>query len=267
MRILVYGCGTIGSLLTRYLASTHRLHVYDHNPPKVEALTALSSVKAGDDLAKDVRRADMIVLAVKPQGLETAATELAPHLHEGQVLLSVLAGTTITQLERLLPGPRILRMMPNIAMSVGQSVISLARNPKFSSEEMAEFSQLLGGLGRVYCFDEKNFDAVTALAGSGIGFAFLILEAMCEAGIRLGLKSDTALDLACQTFSGAVALTEKSDHHPADLRWQVCSPGGATIAGVQQLEASAVRAGIMEALMKTYERAVELGKKSEKEKD
>lgn len=258
MRVCVVGCGVIGSILVRYFAPSHRVWVCDHNPEKRQALASLSAVKVADDLASCLPMADLVILAVKPQGFAKAAKEIAPHLTDKHTVMSVIAGLTIDDIQKQFPQSKILRTMPNTAMSVGHGVLALAENPAFSADERSEWSLALAGLGKVLWLPEAKMDALTALAGSGIAYMFLMMEAFAEVGIQLGFDSKTAVELAGQTMVGAHELVKQSGEHPASLKWKVCSPAGATIDGLQAIEAAGLRSAVYDAIAAAYDRVQEL---------
>lgn len=258
MRVVVIGCGVIGGLLARHLAEQHVVCVHDHAASKTKALAQIESIKVVKDLPCELEKADLIILAVKPQSLSNTAEEIARHLSEKQVLVSVLVGVTIEVLRQCFPGPKILRMMPNIAMKVGKGVIGLALSEEYSADDRDDFTELFAGLGMVQWLPETLMEALAAIAGSGPAFMMLILEAMVEAGIAMGLTASTALALSAQTMKGAVALVEHGEEPPAACKWKVCSPGGSTIAGVIAMEDSGVRSGVMQGILTTYDRSLEI---------
>lgn len=181
--------------------------------------------------------AEVVVLAIKPQGLEAAAPGLAGCLGEGSLLVSILAGKTIENLRMRLPGARaIVRAMPNLPASIGRGATGAAASPEVTPAQRTTAEALLAASGHVeWLENEALIDAVTAVSGSGPAYVFHMVEALAEAGIAAGLPAEVAARLARATVSGAGALLDASPLEAADLRRNVTSPGGTTAAALDVL--------------------------------
>lgn len=251
-RICVIGCGVIGSLFARYLAKENTVYVHNTHPEKAERLAEHDSIHMVRNLKQEIELCDLIVLAVKPQNLAAVSKEISAFISSHQILASALVGITSETLGQYFNQAKILRMMPNIAIECGEGVLGLALSEEYTSEQREALSALFSGLGLVKWIPEEKMDALSALAGSGTAFVMVFLEALAESGIAMGLHSSLALELASQTVSGAIALLKESKRFPGELKWDVCSPGGTTIAGVQVMEEAGVRAGTTKAVLTTY---------------
>lgn len=209
-----------------------------------------------------VRGCDIVVLAIKPQIVDTVVTAFAPDFTFDKLLISILAGVATTTLEEILGGaPRVVRAMPNTPALVGEGATGLCRGRFASPEDLAYARRLFETFGIVRLVSEEQLDAVTGLSGSGPAYIFTVIEALADGGVQEGLPRDTALALAIQTVLGAAHLLKESGEHPALLRDKVCSPAGTTIAAVRVLEEKGLRATLMEAVSCATRRSRELGAK------
>lgn len=206
-----------------------------------------------------VRRADWVLLAVKPQVAPAVLAEIGPEL-ESKPLISIVAGLTISAIkDRVAPSCRIIRTMPNTPLTVGEGMICLAPDAASLPDDVQCAQAVFQTVGRTLVVDESAMDAVTGLSGSGPAYAFLIIEALADGGVRMGLSRQTAQILAAQTLLGAARMCLDLPLHPAQLRDQVTSPAGTTIAGLHQLETAGVRAALINAVEAATRRSRELG--------
>ena len=187
--------------------------------------------------------ADIVILAVKPQVLEGAVRPLRESL-SGKAVASIAAGWGLDRLAALLPECRLCRIMPNTPAMVGAGMAAIAKETTFAPEELACIQDVFSSIGRVVVVEERLFDAVTAVSGSGPAYLYMVIEAMADAGVREGLSRDNAVLLAAQTALGSAKMVLESGLHPAALRDMVCSPGGTTIDAVCKLEETGLRASI-----------------------
>jgi len=207
--------------------------------------------------------ADLIVLSVKPQAMDAVLAEIAPAVDGRKLVVSIAAGVSIAAIARKLPaGARIIRTMPNLPAVVGAGATAIARGPAATEEDATVARALFEAVGTAVVLDEPLLDAVTGLSGSGPAFVFLAIEALADGGVKAGLPRTAALALAAQTVLGAAKLLLESGRHPGELKDQVTSPAGTTIAGVQALEARGFRAALMEAVEAAARRSRELGEKA-----
>jgi pyrroline-5-carboxylate reductase len=207
--------------------------------------------------------ADLIVLSVKPQVVDAVLTEIGAALGPRALVVSVAAGVPIAALGRRLPaGTRIIRTMPNTPALVGAGATALARGPHATDADLTVARALFEAVGTAVVVDEALLDAVTGLSGSGPAFVFMAIEALADGGVKAGLPRATALMLAAQTVLGAARLVLETGQHPGELKDQVTSPGGTTIAGVHALESRGFRAALIDAVEAAVRRSRELGQKA-----
>lgn len=206
------------------------------------------------------RGADLLVLAVKPQQVAAALAEISGAVSERHLVVSIAAGVRLATLAAGLPaGVRLVRVMPNTPALVGQSASGYALGPSATPADAQTVQRFLESVGLAYRVEEKLLDAVTGLAGSGPAFVYLMIEALSDGGVRMGLARDVALALAAQTVKGAAEMVLTTGEHPAVLKDKVASPGGTTIAGLAALEQGGVRSGLIAAVEAATRRSVELG--------
>lgn len=258
------GTGNMGSALARAACA---------NTPKGEIMLANQPKEAAERLAKELgcvagnncevaASCSYIVLGVKPQTMAELLSEIAPALKERKdrfVLVSMAAGIKLRTVEDMarMECP-VIRIMPNIAASVGESMVLFAANDRVTSKEIQEFCDGMKGAGRMDEIAEELMDAGCVLSGSGPAFVFMFLEALADGAVACGLPRDKALMYAAQTLLGSAKLMLEGGRHPGDLKDAVCSPGGTTIAGVAALETAGFRGAAMEAVKAAYKRAREL---------
>ena len=201
-----------------------------------------------------------VLLAVKPQQLDAvAAAAPAPTSAEPPVLISVLAGVTVARLQRLFPGWRIVRAVPNTPCLVRAGLTGLAWGEGVSAEQQAWVQQCFAQVGEVLQLPEVQLDAFLALTSSGPAFVAMVAEAMADGAVAAGLPRVQAHHLAQRTLAGTAALLQEQQLHPAQLKDMVSSPGGTTIAGIRALESGGLRASLIEAVLAAAERSRQLG--------
>lgn len=222
------------------------------------AATGIKTVAANADV---VRAADVLVLAVKPQTMTAVLAEVQPLLTTRQLVVSIAAGVTLKQLaDGLGPDTRIIRVMPNTPCLLGASASGFAAGPAATPDDVALGAKLFGAVGTAFALPEHLLDAVTGLSGSGPAFVYVMIEALADGGVRVGLPRDVALALAAQTVLGSARMVLETRQHPGTLKDAVASPGGTTIAGLHALERGGIRAALMDAVEAATKRAAELGK-------
>lgn len=242
------------SFARRFAEKGHEIVLCDHAFVKGEALATELGAKFYAAPNDAVKEADIVLLAIKPKDLEKIAGEIKL---DGQILLSILAGTSAKRLKEYFPKAKIVRAMPNLALTQGEAVIALVGD-ELSIDAHNQIDDLLMGLGLIFWTQEDKIDVITALSGSGPAFVLAMIEAMTETGIELGLTAIESQELVLQTMLGAVALLKANPGHPGQIRWQISAPGGTTIAGQAAFEESGVRSGIRKTILATYARAKEL---------
>jgi pyrroline-5-carboxylate reductase len=210
-------------------------------------------------LAEVVQQSDVLFLAVKPQHMEELLVELSPLLEPRHLVVSIAAGVTLWTIGRELgENCRIIRVMPNTPCLIGQGASGFARNENATAEDGALVQQLLSSVGLAVEVREGLLNAITGLSGSGPAYAYLMIEALSDGGVKMGLPRDLATKLAAQTLAGAAQMVLTSGQHPAALKDAVASPGGTTIAGLHALEQGRLRGTLMNAVQAATNRAREL---------
>ena len=209
------------------------------------------------------RKADTLIIAVKPQDIAGLLDEIAPQVRAGQLVVSLAAGVTTSFIESRLPdGVAVVRVMPNTPALVDEGMAAISRGAHCDDSHLEEAENLLRATSHVVRVPEKQLDAVTAVSGTGPAYVFYIVEAMIEAGVHLGLPRSTATELVVQTVVGSAKLLRDTGEHPTVLRERVTSPAGTTAAAVRRLEEGRVRADFLAAIEAARDRARELGSPS-----
>lgn len=258
MKVAVIGCGVMGSVLARSFAVHHSVILCDKSQERSAMLAKELGAEVYARQTDAVSKAEVVVLAVKPKDLPTAAKAIGGALTEGKLLISILAGTSLETLKRYFPKTNIVRMMPNLGVTCRKGVSGLVDDPQLSEDWKKKAEGLLGDLGLLCWLPEDKVDALTALTSSGVAFVAVLIEAMVDSGILLGFTAHESQDFILKTLEGTVELLRATHLHPAELKWQVASPGGATIAGLKVLEEMGVRGALMEAYAAAFERGKEM---------
>jgi len=204
--------------------------------------------------------ADILVLAVEPQILDEVLAEIAGAVDADTLIVSVAAGYPIARIARGLPGVnRIVRSMPNTPSLVREGMTAVAYEDRLPPRDSATARTLFESIGQVVKVEERWLDAVTGLSGSGPAYIYVLIEALADGGVKMGLPRETAQLLAAQTVSGAARLVLSSHEHPGVLKDRVASPGGTSIAGLHELERGGLRAALLSAVEAAAQRSHELG--------
>lgn len=265
MRIALIGGGVMGeaiiaSLLRQGVVQPQDVTVSDISEERRHHLRGAYGVTALADNRQAVQRADLVLLAVKPQEFPAVTQEMRGVLRSPQVAISIMAGVSITSLRQSLGHQAIVRVMPNTPAQIGQGVCAWTATPEVDERARGQVRRILEALGKaVYFPEEKYIDMATAVSASGPGFLFLVMEAMIDGAVHIGLRREVATEMVMQTVLGSARFWEKSGRHPAELRNMVTSPGGTTAAGLQALERAGVRAAIVEAIAAAYQKSKALG--------
>jgi pyrroline-5-carboxylate reductase len=258
------GCGQMARALARGfvsagLAGPHQVWGAD---PAAAARDELARLLPEAHLSADnvavARTAGILFLAVKPQQMAQVLTELRPAVGGEQLVVSIAAGVRLRTLDAALPAARLVRVMPNTPCLVGQSASAFCMGPRTTEADEALIARLLGAVGEAWRLDEALLDAVTGLSGSGPAYACLVIEALADGGVRMGLPRQVAVALAAQTLKGTASMLLASGEHPAVLKDRVASPGGTTIAGLEALEAGGLRSALIAAVVAATRRSQEL---------
>ena len=247
--------------------------VCDVHAPTAEKLRGETGVMIAASTAEVVGASEVIVLAVKPgdalaaiQGATSQQMESSMRWawqgggKEGKLLISIVAGLSIASLEKAAGDKlRIIRVMPNTPALVLAGASGFATGTQATDADAEIAQKIFGGVGLAVRVKESLLDAVTGLSGSGPAYVYMIIEALADGGVLMGLPRDLALQLAAKTVAGAAEMVMQTGMHPAALRDQVASPGGTTIAGIEALEAGGLRAALIAAVRAASQRSVALG--------
>ncbi|MGH3496594.1 MAG: pyrroline-5-carboxylate reductase [Nocardioidaceae bacterium] len=257
--VAVLGAGVMGETLVSGLLRAGRRHedlmLSERRPERARELHERYGIGVVSNV-EAATKADTVVLVVKPQDMPDLLDEIAPHLTDGTLVVSLAAGITTALIESRLPtGTPVVRVMPNTPALVDEGMAAISRGSHCDEEHLAEAESLLSSTGHVIRVPENQQDAVTAISGTGPAYLFFVVEAMIEAGVHLGLPRATATELVVQTMVGSAKLLRETGEHPVVLRERVTSPGGTTAAAMRELEDHKVRAAFLRALEAARDRS------------
>lgn len=255
MKISIIGCGNMGKALAMRLKS-HTLFLYDLHSEKMQALKEYGKPCDEDSITAALQESDVIILAVKPQGLDEAVLIFEGIDLKKKMLISLLTGISIARIKEKIPMENIVRMMPNLPMVYGEGLIGLSGEKTLLDGD--QLKEICKPLGKTYFLDESKMDAFTSLAGSGPGFVLALIKSMINAGTELGFDAKDADFLVQQMVKGTVCLLEESGKAPSELIEQIATPNGTTIAGLNQYEKSKVNLGVIDTFRAAYTRATEM---------
>lgn len=260
------GGGNMGEALIRGLIAAslfpaEKVFAFDVIESRVKYLEKEFTIRGCRDIAELAESGSIIVLAVKPQVISNVLNTLSAHLSHKPLVISIAAGIALSTLEGPLPDDTaVVRVMPNTPALVQKGASALSRGKAVTDAQMEMSLALFRAVGKAVEVEEKLMDAVTGLSGSGPAYVLLIIEALIDAGVLMGLPRQAARDLVVQTVAGTSMLLEITGKHPAQLKDMITSPGGTTIHGLQVLESYSVRGALMECVEAASKRSTELGK-------
>jgi pyrroline-5-carboxylate reductase len=263
-KIAIIGGGKMGSiiaqgLIAQKIIAAKDIIVTDIDAARLEFLRKSMKLKVSQDNEKAVKGAGIIILAVKPQSMAATLSQISSAIDKTKIVISIAAGITTNFIESaLVPGVRVLRVMPNTPALIGEGAAAVAKGSCAKKSDVQLAHMIFNAVGISVEVEEALIDAVTGLSGSGPAYCFLIIEALIDAGEKMGLPRDLAGKLAMQTMLGAARLCLSSDKQPAELREMVTSPGGTTVAGLQALADGNLRATIISAVEAATKRSKEL---------
>lgn len=259
--LAILGTGSMGEallsgLLRSRVVEPGRLRATDADPDRARDVAETHGVTVDTDSAAAAGAADVLVLAVKPQQLGHLLGEIAAHVGPGQTVISVAAGVRTTTIEEgLAEGVPVVRVMPNTPVQVDEAMSAVAPGRHATPADLETAERILGSVGRVVHLAEDQLDAVTALSGSGPAYFYLVVEAMVDAGIQLGLPRGVATELVVQTAVGSATMLRDTGRRPAQLREAVASPAGTTIAALRALEENGLRTAFFRAVDSAHARS------------
>jgi pyrroline-5-carboxylate reductase len=250
----------IGGLLRGSLVAPGQIvasHPRAERRDELERVHGIRTVASNTDA---VDGADVVLLAIKPQMLGRVGREIGPHLGEGQLVLSIIAGATTAALTGILGHDQVVRSMPNTPARLGKGMTVWYATPTTTADQRTQASAILRALGaEIEVDDEKMVAMATAVSGTGPTYVFLVMEALIDAAVHLGFPRHIAHDLVIETLDGSTQFARQSGDHPAVLRNMVTSPGGTSAAALHELESGRLRTVLSEAVWAAYRRTVELG--------
>ena len=264
LRVALLGTGKMGGILLQGflqagLLQPEQIAATVAHEERAKDISEQLGVAVGTNNFEAARGANVVLLGVKPYQIAAVAAEIRPVLEPDVLLISFAASVKTRAIEDAAGGTvAVIRAMPNTPSAVGAGVTALCRG-RFVSEEQLEIAQkIFATVGRTVVVDEKHMDAVTGLSGSGPAFLYIIIEALAEAGVNVGLPRDIATLLAAQTTYGSAKMVLETGSHPALLKDEVTTPGGCTVDGILELEAGGLRVTLLKAVKKATQRAKEL---------
>ena len=265
MNIGFIGGGTmaeaiLGGMLDGAVANAGDVIIGEPVPARRDYLAERYGISVSQSNGPVVDASDIVVMAVKPQDLPKVYADIAGDFSDGQSVMSIVAGTRIKALADGMQHPGIIRVMPNTPAQIGEGMTMWTCAPTVSEVHRDTTSAILSTIGdEIYVDDEKYLDMATALSASGPAYVFLILQALIDAGVYVGLPRDVARRLALQTVKGSTQLVLQTGKHPAELKDMVTSPGGTTAEGLQALERAGVPAALVDAVNAAYLKSIRLG--------
>jgi len=252
-RIGVIGAGKMGEALLAGLIKSgideDLIRVSDVSEERRRRICERLNVRCYEDNARVVAESDIVILAVPPKAAPTVLHELGNKLTPSHLVISIAAGVTT---RRLFEGAgkrlKLIRVMPNNPCLIGEGMIVIAPTELVTDDDVAEAKKLFTSIGRVAVTSEDHLDAVTGLSGSGPAYGYLVIEALADGGVKMGLPKGLSLTLAAQTLAGAAKMVLETGKHPAELKDMVATPGGTTVQGLYVLEAAGIRSAFIKAV-------------------
>ncbi len=260
------GAGNMAEALIRGLIRgghivADRVHASGPRKERLDQLHVAYAIHVTTDNREVARTAGVVVLAVKPQIMDKVLVEIRDQLKPGTLVVSIAAGVDTEAIEGAVgEGVRVVRAMPNTPALVGAGATAISAGRHASESDLATAKALFDAVGITVTLDETHLDAVTGLSGSGPAYIFLILEALSDAGVKVGLSRRNAQKLAAQTVMGSAKMLLETDEHVGRLKDMVTSPGGTAIAGLHTLEEGGLRTTLINAVETATKRARELGR-------
>ncbi|MDZ7879312.1 MAG: pyrroline-5-carboxylate reductase [Saprospiraceae bacterium] len=266
MNVLIIGGGNMGltyaqAFIRSHVSTPEQMMILEHLPEKAGQLKALNLGTVYLDSKDCLHKADVIILAVKPQDSASLFAQIRPNTEGGQVFLSIMAGVRIAAIQEALGVKKVIRAMPNLPAQIGQGMTAFTSADEVTRLELVMVQNLLATTGKaVYVEKEEMIDAVTAISGSGPAYVYYFMDAMMQAATQMGFSQSESELLVVQTFTGAVDLYNKSDFSCAEWIQKVSSRGGTTEAALNSFKANTLHQDIIDGAKAALNRAVELGK-------
>ena len=255
------GEAMIGGLLSRHQLEPTHITASDRHRERLHEVQERLGIRTTLDNRTAARKGQVVVLAVKPQVLPAVFKDLRGRIKKDALVLSIVAGATIDSLASGLQHRAIVRTMPNTPAQVGEGMTVWTATPEVSDSQREQARTVVEALGhQLHVDDERFLDVSTAISGSGPSYVFLLMEALIDAAVHLGLSRADSRELVVQTIRGSAIFAERSAVHPAEMRNMVTSPGGTSADALYQLEKGSFRTVVSKAVLAAYQRSVALGK-------
>lgn len=271
-KIAIIGFGVMGKAIVSSLINTGKvtaknLIVVEPISESLDALQKEFGIRGSVDSADVVKQADIVILAIKPQGLNQAARSIKGNIKNDALVISILAGVPLATLHEKLGVEQIVRAMPNTPAQIGMGITVWVKTDQVSEAKKNIAAEIIQTLGEeIFVEDENYLDMATALSGTGPAYVFLFMESLIDAGVHMGFPRRIAEKLVVQTLRGSTEFYRQNHEHPARLRNDVTSPGGTSAEALYYLEKAGFRTAISRAVWAAYVRSIELGKgKSKKD--
>ncbi len=264
LKVAIIGAGKMGGILLQAflknnLVSADQIFATVQHPDRAQALSAQFGVKVTTDNLAAAEQADVILLGVKPIQVPDLMLQIQPALTAQKTVISIAASVKTRSIEDAAGCDlAVIRAMPNTPAMIAAGVTALCSGRFVSQEQMMMAQRIFQTVGRTVVVDEKHMDAVTGLSGSGPAFLYIIIEALAEAGVNVGLPRDVATLLAAQTTLGSARMVLETGYHPALLKDAVTTPAGCTVDGILELEEGGLRVTLIKAVKRATQRAKEL---------
>lgn len=260
MNIAIIGCGTMGEAFARFWAAKkYKLMLFDAKEKKAQDLAQEIHGTFCADITKAAKQADWILLAIRPQDMEDVAMNLMPVLEKKHTVVSIMAGVTVKELKKRFKKAHIVRMTPNIALLVHKAVLGFVQDD-VSQSLKERITELFEGLGFIAWVPENKMDALMAISASGSAFWLLFLESLIEASLIMGFHPPESQAFLLQTMEGVASLLKEKKMHPSALKWMITTPQGMTIEGLKVMEDHGIRSAIINGLLASYHKAIEMNR-------
>ncbi len=266
MKVSFLGAGNmaeavIKGALSAKIFKAKNILAADVSRDRLNYLRATYGIRTSMNNKEALKHGSVVILGVKPLTMDHLLKEVAGQAKSGHLFISVAAGITIARIRAILgKGARVIRVMPNTPALIREGATAIAPGKGVTKADIALALKLFNSIGRAVLLEEKMMDAVTGLSGSGPAFVFVMIEAMADGGVKMGLPRDVSLFLAAQTVLGSARMVLETKEHPGKLKDFVASPGGTTIAGLHRLEEGRIRAALIAAVEGATRRSEELGR-------
>ena len=263
MKIGFIGCGNMGSAMIKGIKSTYKdnvdIYVSDLDKVKLNKIKEKYNVIIANN-QEVVKNAEIFFLAVKPNVYDEVLNEIKELVSADKIVITIAAGKKISDVQNKLGAKKIVRIMPNTPAMVGEAMTAIVFNELISEEEKNQISDIIKSFGKLQLVDEKYMSAMTALAGSSPAYIYMVIEAMADAGVLLGLKREDSYKIVAQSVLGSAKMVLESGEIPAKLKDDVCSPAGTTIEAVRVLEQKGIRSAFIEAIKSCHEKSESMSK-------